>query len=171
MRPFITALFTFAAVSCALLASCAKPEPPTLSPRAIRVATVGRTGIGLVLDLDVHNPNAFPLIARRVDGTLALGPSSGAELGRGHAELASSIPANGASSVAANLQIDWTNLAALFPFAVSKQPVPYTFRGNAMVGGERLNVTVPFEIAGQLTAAQLLDAGLRPFATPAPAPR
>lgn len=170
MRRFRTALFAFSAVSCAFLSSCAKPEPPTVSPRAIRVASVGPTGIGLVLDLEVHNPNAFPLIARRVDGTLALGPSSGAELGRGDAELASSIPANGASSVAANLRIGWTNLAALFPFAVSNQPVPYTFRGNALVGGERLNVTVPFEIAGQLTAAELLDAGLKPLGAPAAPP-
>jgi hypothetical protein len=41
--------------------------------------------------------------------------------------------------------------------------VPYEFRGDVTLGGQSLNVTLPFSIAGQLTRAELIQAGLRGF--------
>jgi LEA14-like dessication related protein len=155
--PWVPWLLAFA--GAVLVCACMKLKPPTLHPRAARVTQVGPTGIGLVVELDVANPNAFPLAVRTVSGTLEVG--SGTEVGRGHAEPGKTIPAQGSSVVEAQLTVGWTKLEALAPYALSPSPVPYRFRGTASVGSERLNVDVPFVVTGELTRDQLLQAGLR----------
>jgi LEA14-like dessication related protein len=146
---------------------CAKPKPPTLTPRTAQVVAAGPTGLELSLELEVHNPNSFPLLIHSVDGTLRL--AGGAELGRGHAAPEGSIPAEGSKLIGSRLNIGWANLAALAPFVMSDQPVPYTVQGVAKVGGSRLNIDLPFALKGELTRQQLLQAGLAP-PTGAPAP-
>jgi LEA14-like dessication related protein len=142
-----------------VLGSCSKPEPPRITPRSIRVATVSPTGVGLALELDVYNPNSFPILAQNVSGSFEVG--NGVEIGRGQAQPKSSIPAKGSTVVASQLAVTWTNAAALAPYALSPAPVPYAFRGVAAIGGERLNVDVPFTIKGELTREQVLQAGIR----------
>jgi LEA14-like dessication related protein len=149
---------------------CSKPEPPRVSARNIQVTGTGPTGLDLTVELDVQNPNAFPLLVDSVEGTLALG-SSGVEVGRGVASPKGSIPARGSSVVASQLHVGWANLAALAPFALAGTAVPYTFSGRARIGGKSLNVEVPFTLRGELTPEQLLQAGLRGLTAPAaPAP-
>jgi LEA14-like dessication related protein len=144
----------------ALIASaCSKPQPPRVTPVAARVKTVTPTGLVLSIDLDVYNPNGFPLVARSVSGSIEIG--NGVELGRGTATPGGSIPAESSSRMTTELSIAWTNAPALAPLALSDKPVPYTFRGTATIGGERLNVDVPFTVKGELTRAQVLQAGLR----------
>lgn len=141
------------------LAACSKPEPPTVIPRSVRVSSVGPTALTLALELDVTNPNSFPLSAHAVDGVLTLG--DGVELGRAHAAPEAAIPAKESARVPSELTVNFNNLAVLAPLALSEQPVPYKFKGQALIGGERLNVGVPFELGGELTRAQLLQIGLR----------
>ncbi len=138
--------------------SCS-PKQPTVTPQVVRITGVSTSGLSLMVDLDVHNPNSFPLIANAVNGSLRL--TNGTELGQGSSRLQSSIPANGSSGVSAQMVVPWSNLGALAPFALSPNPVPYTFRGEATIGGDSLNVKVPFEVSGQLTREQLLQIGLR----------
>jgi LEA14-like dessication related protein len=152
-----------------LATGCAKPQPPQVTARSARVTATAPTGVELSVELDVHNPNAFPLLVESVDGTLAI--ADGPELGRGTARPSSNIPAQGSSAVTSQLTIPWTNLAALAPFALSAAPVPYTFTGRARVGGKRLNVEVPFTLRGELTREQLLQIGLQGLQPPPlPAP-
>lgn len=148
------------AIGCFGMTACS-PQKPVVTPTAIRVTQVSTSGMLLDVQLDVQNPNSFPLMAHRVDGSVAL--SNGATLGSGSAQPQGSIPANGRSTVTTQLNVPWQNIAALAPFALSANPVPYTFKGEAMLGGESLNVKIPFELQGQLTRAQILDAGLRGF--------
>jgi len=145
------------------LAACSKPEPPTIVPRSVRVSSVGPAGLTLAVELDVTNPNSFALSVHSVDGTLTLG--DGVELGRAHAAPEAPIPAKGSALVPSELTVNLNNLAALAPFALLEQPVPYKFRGQAQIGGERLNVGVPFELAGELTRAQVIQLGLRGLGT------
>jgi LEA14-like dessication related protein len=142
----------------ALCAACA-PQQPTVTPVAATVTAVGTAGLTLDVYLDVHNPNSFPLMAHRVEGAVLLG--NGAELGRGAAQPPGSIPAKGSARIATRLDVPWLNVGALAPFAFSAQPVPYVFRGQATIGGESLNVKVPFEVTGTLTREQLIGVGLR----------
>jgi LEA14-like dessication related protein len=138
--------------------ACSKPEPPRITPRSVRVAAISPAGLGLALELDVYNPNSFPILAQRVSGTVEIG--NGVELGRGGAQPQGAIPAKGSTVIASQLGITWTNAAALAPYALSPGPVPYTLRGTAAIGSERLNVDVPFTVKGELTREQVLQAGL-----------
>jgi LEA14-like dessication related protein len=151
------------------LSGCAKPEPPRVTPKAIQVTALGPAAVDLAIELDVYNPNSFPLTAQSVEGSLLLG--SGVELARGRAVPEHSIPAKDSATVTTALNVPWTNLGALVPLATSDQPVPYKFVGAARIGGERLNVSVPFELNGQLTRPQLIQIGLKglfPLAVPTP---
>lgn len=163
----------FAWLACALsLSACSKPEPPKITPRSATVTTVDARGLGMKLELDAYNPNGFPLVARSVSGTLTLG-EGGAELGKATSTPNGSIPAKGSAVVTSELFVSWTNVAALAPFALSNKPVPYTFKAVATVGGDKLNVEVPFTVKGELTRTQVLSiglAGLSPTNLPAPPP-
>ena len=157
--PVVFAAFTLAT-------ACAKPKPPTLTPKSAQVRAVGPGGVDLAVTFDVANPNRFPLIVHAVDGSFLLGAGAGVELGKAHAEPASSIPAQGNSTVTSEIAIGWTNFAALTPFLLSPAAVPYRFDGNASVGGESLNVNLPFTLSGELTRAQLISAGLSGLSQP-----
>jgi LEA14-like dessication related protein len=142
-----------------LAAACSKPEPPKVTPKSARVSSIDARGLALTVELDVYNPNRFPLIAKSVSGSLEVG--EGVELGRARSEPQGAIPANASSTVSSELVVSWTNAAALAPYALSNKPVPYTFKGLATIGGEKLNVDVPFTIKGELTRDQVLSIGLR----------
>lgn len=165
-------LLLVATVALACCVACAKPKPPTITPRSVQLSSVGANGVRLSVTLDVTNPNRFPLIARSVDGRFFLGGgsagASGVEFGNAHAEPASSIPAQGVGSVTSDLAVSWNNLSALAPFLLSPSPVPYRFEGNATLGGESLNISLPFTLSGELTRAQLLSAGLSGLGRGAP---
>jgi LEA14-like dessication related protein len=144
-------------VACMVLAC--SPKDPTVNPRVARVLAVAPSGLSLAIDLEVHNPNSFPLMVHAVQGQIMLG--NGAVLGSGIAYPGGNIPAQGARLVTAQLDVPWVNLGALAPFALSSGPVPYVFKGEAAIGGESLNIKVPFELGGNLTREQLIAAGLR----------
>jgi len=133
--------------------------PPKIEPRAVRVTSLSLTTIQLRSELDVTNPNSFPLVVRSVEGKLLVG--SGVEIGRGQMPSGARIPAHGTERVVADMNLTWSNLVAFAPLATQGKPVPYTFDGTANVGGEKLNVDVPFKIRGELTAEQVIGAGLR----------
>lgn len=148
--------------------ACSKPQPPTITPKSAQVSALSTTGVQLTVSFDVTNPNGFPLIVHAVDGRFSIGAGAGTELGQAHAEPSASIPAKGTSTVSSQLSVTWTNLSALIPFAISPAAVPYRFDGTAQLGGESLNVNVPFELTGELTRAQLLGVGLVGLTQPAP---
>jgi len=156
-----------ALTALALATACAKPQPPTITPKSAQVLAVGGAGVTLAVSFEVANPNRFPLVVHAVDGRFLLGPGAGVELGKAHAEPASSIPAHGSSLVVSEIAIAWTNFAALTPFLLSPAAVPYRFDGNATLGGESLNLSLPFVLTGELTRAQVVHAGLSGLAQPA----
>lgn len=140
--------------------SCA-PKNPTLVPQVARVLSVGPGGLRLAIEVDVHNPNSFPLVANSVEGVVELG--SGTTLGQGLAYPRGSIPAEGVARITSQVDIQWQNLGAFAPFMMSAGPVPYVFKGRALIGGDKLNVAVPFQVNGELTRAEVIAAGIRGF--------
>ncbi len=115
-------------------------------------------GLDLDVEVNVDNPNAFPLFADSVSGTLFV--AQGQRLGHGASSPTHSIPANGSSLVQTRLHVDWDALSALAPF-MTAESVPYVFRGDVAIGSESFHVTLPFTLSGELTRSQLLQAGLR----------
>lgn len=143
----------------ALGTACSRPKPIELTPQSLQLTSISPDGAGLALLLDVKNPNGFPISARNVSAVVEL--QDGSELGRASATPAFTIPAEASLSLPAQLSLRWTNVALLAPYALAAKPLPYRVRGSARLGGESLNVEVPFSISGQLTAEQVLRAGMR----------
>lgn len=143
----------------ALLVGCSKPKPVEVKPRSVQVAAIQPQGLTLVVVLDVHNPNGFAITARDVSGTIQL--ENGVELGRGNTAATVTVLAEQSATVPARLTMAWTNLAALAPYALSPRPVPYRIVGKARIGGESLNLELPFDISGTLTREQMLAASTR----------
>jgi LEA14-like dessication related protein len=139
--------------------ACSKPKPVQLTPQSVQLASVGPDGVGVSLLLNVHNPNGFPIIVQSVSALFEL--QDGSELGRGSSTKAFTIPSEGDTQLPAELSMRWTNLGALTPYALAGKALPYRLSGTARLGGESLNLDVPFSISGQLTPQQVLAAGLR----------
>jgi LEA14-like dessication related protein len=145
-------------VIAAFVGGCAKPQPPSVVPHVVRVAGVSVGGLELDVELQVHNPNSFPLAAEAVRGTLFVAREQ--KLGQGSSQSRTTIPAGTTSLVASRVRIGWESLTVLAPLLASER-IPYVFRGDVTVGGKTLNVTLPFTLEGELSRAQLLDAGWR----------
>lgn len=148
-----------AALSVVILLSCSKPKPVEVTPISARVASVGTAGVGLVLELEVRNPNSFELHARSVEGKLEIG--DGVEIGRGRAAPDTRIPKEGSARVPAELSLTTSNLAALAPFALSDRPVPYRFSGVAELKGKLIDTSLPITLKGELSRSELMLLGLR----------
>jgi len=155
-----TATLTRALLICATLTTaCLNPKPVEITPQSLQLSSIGPDGMGLTVALDVHNPNGFPITASAVKATVEL--QDGSELGQGSAAPAFTIPAEGNATMTAQLNMRWTNVALLAPYALNVKPLPYRLRGTARVGGQSLNLELPFTISGQLTPQQALKAGIR----------
>lgn len=140
------------------LGACSRPQSPTLTPQVARVVAVSAAGLDLEVEVKVDNPNSIPLTAEVVSGTLFV--ADGQKLAQGSAKPDHSIPARGSSVVQSRLHVAWQDVTALAPF-LAQESLPYVFKGDVTVGGESLNVTLPFALSGHLTRTQLLQAGLR----------
>jgi LEA14-like dessication related protein len=127
-------------------------------PHVVRISGVSPGGIDFDVQLQVHNPNSFPLAAEAVHGTLY--GSGDRKLGQGTSHPREAIPAGSSRLVASQVHIGWENMTAIAPLLASER-IPYEFRGDVTLGGESLNVTLPFTLSGELTRAQLLEAGWR----------
>ncbi|MES1183422.1 MAG: LEA type 2 family protein [Myxococcales bacterium] len=151
--------FVFAGVALALATACSKPQPPTLTPRSAQVSAIKPDSVELSLVLAAHNPNSFPIMVNAVSGSFEL--QDGTALGRAQSTDSFTIPSKGDLDLPAKLDVRFSSLAALTPYALAAKPVPYRLRGSARIGGDDLNVEVPFAIDGLLTPEQVMAAGLR----------
>jgi LEA14-like dessication related protein len=143
----------------AVAAACSKPKPPTLTPRSARVNAIKPESVELSLVLAAHNPNRFPIVVNAVTASFEL--QDGTALGSAQSAASFTIPGEGDQELSALLDVRYSSLGALRPYALAAKPVPYRLRGSARIGGENLNVDVPFVIDGLLTAEQVMAASLR----------
>jgi LEA14-like dessication related protein len=137
---------------------CSKPKPPSLEPRSAQVSAIKPDGVQLALVLAAHNPNGFPIVASSVTASFEL--QDGTALGSAQSAEPFTIPAGGDREIKALLDVRVSRMSALAPYALAAKAVPYRIRGTARMGGEHLNVDVPFSIDGQLTPEQVIAAGL-----------
>jgi hypothetical protein len=94
-----------------------------------------------------------------VSATLKLGDQ--VELGPISKPHGVDLPANKSTNIVVEFQMSWKQAGQLTQLAASGATIPYEVVGNVTIGGEKLNVELPFTIKGQVTQAQLLAAGLR----------
>lgn len=145
-------------------AACSKPEPPTLVPKEAAVSTVTANGVALVVKVDARNPNRIPLATRAVTAKVRVD---------GKYDLASvtmdkpiELAPNATTPIDVPMQMTWTDAQILGSLVAANRTIPFTVEGTMAIGGERLNVDVPFRIDGTLTREQLIEAGLRSLKIP-----
>lgn len=143
----------------ALCAGCSRPKPPTVTPESAKITSLSPTAVDLLAKLAVYNPNGFPLEVHAVSGKLTL--NGNIDMGTAQTTSGVSVPANSTQHVSVALSVPWQNLARLAPFLLENKPVSYRFDGKATIGGNSLNVDLPFTLHGLITRNELLQAGLK----------
>jgi LEA14-like dessication related protein len=148
----------FAAPLLAALAmvSCSGPEPPTLTPVSGTITSVSPAGLGLRVKLEAYNPNSFGLTTRDVTAKVTL--DGRYDAGTVTIRHALDLPAQKRTALDIPVTMTWQDLAGLAGLAAAGRDIPYTVEGTVAIGGEKLNVNVPFRIAGSVTQKQLLQA-------------
>ena len=146
-------------VAVLVLSGCSKPKAPTLTPEATRVASVTPQGIGIRVTLAALNPNDFDLNTQKVVGTIKLGDK--VTLGPISKPHGTKLAANKSTNIDLDIEASWEQAAQLAQLAAAGPTVPYEVEGTVTVGGERLNVDLPFKIKGEVSQTQLVAAGLR----------
>ena len=153
---FFVALFSLLSL---LMVGCSKPKPPTIKPDKTQITSVKPKGVTVRVTLDVHNPNDFALTVRSVKATILLGGQT--KLGPVDKPHGVSLPANVSTKVDFDLEASWELAAELAGLATLGPTIPYEVDGTVNVGGDRLNLDLPFKIKGQVSQAQLIAAGLK----------
>lgn len=160
LAPRPRALLAATLLACAAAAgACSKPQPPQLTPKEAKVTSVDLAGFDMTVKMDAVNPNGISLSIQRVvahvivDGTQDLGTVT--------ASQPIDLPASSRTAIDVPMTVKWKDATSLALIAAARRPVPYVVDGTATVGGERLNVDVPFKMVGTLTPEQLQQAGMR----------
>jgi LEA14-like dessication related protein len=147
----------YAAAAFALVA-CAKPEPPRLTPLSAKVTAVTMQGIDIDLKLEAENINDSDLNARSVTATITLDGRT--TLGSVTVPNKIKLPAHKKTTLDVPVASRWKDLSGVAALAAAGKDVPYTVDGTVELGGDTLNITVPFRVAGIVTRAQLAQVAL-----------
>jgi LEA14-like dessication related protein len=155
MRRLIAPLALAAALS---VASCSRPDPPKLTPEQASITSITPSGIGLSLTLDAYNPNSIALSTQSVKAKVTFDGKYNA----GDVNVATplSLPAGKHTKLEIPLTVKWNDLAGLIALGASNRDVPYQVEGTLTLGGDTLNVDVPFRISGIMTHAEIKRATL-----------
>lgn len=151
------AFFTFALVLFAN--GCSKPEPPRLTPKEVRFVAIGTTGLEVVVKVEAFNPNSVPLAAQRVTGKAKL--DNKWEMGTVTIDQPFSLAPNGPTTLDIPMRIPWSDISALRALGSATGPVPYVIDGKVTIGGERLNVDIPYAVSGTISREQITNALLK----------
>jgi LEA14-like dessication related protein len=149
--------------------SCSKPELPTLTPHRVTITQiVPAKGLDLSVELGVRNPNRVDLSARSLTAHVVVAQRY--DLGSTTVTQAFTLPAEREVQLAVPLSLEWRDVGALASLALTNTDVPYTVDGVVTLGGDVLNVDVPFRLAGTISPIDLLRAGLPSLPLMQPAP-
>lgn len=141
------------------LGACSKPKAPQLTPTEAVITAVDVSGFDMRVKMDAFNPNGFALSVRAVTARVIVDGTQ--DLGTVTSSQSIDLAANAHTVIDVPMSVKWKGLGGFATIAAAKRPVPYVVDGTATVGGERLNVDVPFKLQGVITAEQLQQAGMK----------
>lgn len=136
------------------LVACSRPEPPTLKPEVAAVTAVTAQGIDLRVQIQAYNPNGIDLTTRSVKATVLL--DGKIDVGTVTVPTPLKLSAKKWTRIEAPLSVKWQDLTSIATLAAQSRGVPYQVNGTVAIGGETLNVDLPFRLAGTLTHEQLV---------------
>lgn len=149
-------------VAAALFASfvaCQKPEAPTITPKEASVTAVGPQGLQLLVRVEALNPNRTALSAQSVTAKAVLAGKW--NMGTVTISKPVVLPPKTPTVIDLPMTMPWADLQTLGVLAMSQGPVPYVLTGTFAVGGEKLNIDIPFSIQGTITREQIASAALK----------
>ncbi|WP_437782781.1 LEA type 2 family protein [Sorangium sp. So ce1097] len=138
------------------LVACSRPEPPTLKPEVAAVTAVTVQGIDLRVQIQAYNPNGIDLSMRSVKANVVLDGKY--DVGTVTVPVPLKLTAKAWTPIQVPLSVKWQDLTSIAAMAAQGRGVPYQVNGTVAIGGETLNVDLPFQLAGTITHDQLLTA-------------
>lgn len=149
-----------AVVLLAATFACQKPQPPQLTPREVVLTELTPTGASFLIKLAAVNPNGFALSANSFQAHLVF---DGGKIDAGTVNVTTpfSLPAGATTELSVPVTVSYSGLAALGVVATQKPTIPYVIDGTVNIGGEKLNVNVPYTVAGSVTQAQIAAASVK----------
>ncbi|WP_437679199.1 LEA type 2 family protein [Sorangium sp. So ce131] len=151
--PLVRSLLLAAALT---LAACSRPEPPTLRPELAAVTAITARGIDLRVQLQVYNPNGVDLSTRSLKANVLLDGKY--DVGTVTVPAPLKLASKQWTRLDVPLSVKWQDLTSIAALTAQRQGVPYQVDGTVAIGGETLNVDVPFRLAGTITHEQLVQA-------------
>lgn len=144
------------AVAVLALASCSRPEPPTVRPISGRVSSISPSGITVDAKLEAENPNDFELGVRSFTATIVLDGKY--NIGTVTSPHALKLPAKKKKQFDVPISLRWNDVGSLAPLALSNRDVPYEASGKVKVSVESVELEVPFTVTGIVTHQQIVQA-------------
>jgi LEA14-like dessication related protein len=135
--------------------ACARPQPPSITPRSADVTGATSAGLGLRVHCVIRNRNTFALTVQHVSVRLTL---ASRDLGVTELDSALRLPTNTDVPLDIEVRAPWGDLPGIIAVSMFNENIPYRLDGTARVGGERLNVDVPFRLESTLPRRLLLGA-------------
>jgi LEA14-like dessication related protein len=148
--------FTAALLTGHALVACGRPKAPTITPEKGELTAIGPDGIHLLLHLNVENPNRFDLAARSVTARVVLDGKH--EVGSVALSQPFQLPARQVTRLSVPTTLALRDVPVVLALAASSRDVTYDANGTVNIGGDSLNVNLPFHLSGALTHQQLLQA-------------
>jgi LEA14-like dessication related protein len=136
--------------------ACNRPKPPTLTPEKGELTAIGPDGIHLTLFLGVENPNRFDLSARSVAGRVLLDGKH--DMGTVAVSQPFRLAGGQVTHLAVPITLGLKDVPLVLGLAASNRDISYDVDGTVNVGGDSLNVNLPFHLSGQITHEQLVRA-------------
>lgn len=161
-RPFLYAFnaFVFSVLVTLFGLACSKPQPPTIVPKAVRVQGASAAGLELVISVEATNPNSVTLSAQAFSGSAKVDGKY--DLGTVTVSKPVSLPPQQATPIEVPLTLPWQDANTLLALAAAQKPsYPYVISGDVTIGGESINVKVPYSMSGTITQQQIAAAAMR----------
>jgi LEA14-like dessication related protein len=144
------------ALAATSLAGCTKPEVPTVKPVSGRVIGINTSGVEVEAKLEAYNPNDFDIEVRSYTANLTLDHTI--NLGSVTSQRVVSLPAKKKKVFDVPMNVKWTDAQQLAPLALSAKDVPWDADGKVKIGGDSIDVELPFKVNGVVTHQQIVQA-------------
>ncbi|HZU81676.1 MAG TPA: LEA type 2 family protein [Polyangiaceae bacterium] len=147
------------ALAVAGASACTKPQPPAITSVKPTSVTADARGLSIGMTLGMHNPNGVAIPLQAVDAHVTAG--EGIDLGTVRVPEAVTLPAKGDADVPVSLPVTWNGVGQMAMLAASGRDIAYRAEGTVTLGGDLLNVTVPFTATGTIKQQDLAQGALR----------
>ncbi len=138
------------------IASCTKPELPTVKPVSGRLVGVSTSGIDVEAKLEAYNPNDFDIEVRSYSATVTLDHKI--NVGTVSSQQKVTLPAKQKKTFDVPVGIKWNDAQQLVPLALSTRDIPWDADGKVKIGGDSIDVELPFKVSGVVTHQQVQQA-------------